>query len=205
MFETRSLIVKYLEALMSKKTNRIPPALKHGCYSGLTLLPTEDQTAFDKLHRDLIDEYHPEGRSEEMIIAKLAHLMWRSENLAIYRFAEHARDLHSSIYSKLHPPSKWEMPLMIQPEVETRSPEELKTLRKEADQQVQRELGPALELVEIGSVAEPDHLLAEMSLIERLEGMIARCLKQLLLVRGVKSMSLSGSTESSQPRTKRVA
>jgi hypothetical protein len=78
-------------------------------------------------------------------------------------------------------------------------------LRKDADEQVRRELGPVLELIEIGGVATTDHLLEELALIERLDGMIARCLKQLLLVRGVKSILSPASVESSQPRIKRVA
>ena len=87
---------------------------------------------------------------------------------------------------------------------ETRSPEELKALRKEADEQAQRELGPALELTKVSDVATPDHLLNELSLIERLDGMIARCLKQLLLARGVKSIS-AAPAEPSQTRLKRIA
>jgi hypothetical protein len=191
---------------MNKQPSRIPPALKHGCYSGLTLLPTEDQAAFDKLHQDLVAEYQPVGRSEEIIIANLAHLMWRRENLATYRLAEHVKSRHLSICSKLDRPLMWEIPLLLgEREEKTRSPEELRALRKEADERAQRELGPALELIEIGRVATTDHLLGEPALIERLDGMIARCLKQLVLMRGVKSISLSVPAESSQPRVKRVA
>lgn len=76
-------------------------------------------------------------------------------------------------------------------EPETRSPEELKVLRKEANEQAQRELGPVQELIDIGSAATPDELLKDLELLERLDGAIARCLKQLLLVRGVKSISPS--------------
>lgn len=116
---------------MSKQTNRIPPALKHGCYSGMTLLPTEDRAEFDKLQRDLIDEYQPVGRSEEIIVSNLSRLMWRRQNLAIYRLAEYARDRHSSIYWKLGPLTEFGM---ISLGKETRSPEELRALRKEADE-----------------------------------------------------------------------
>jgi hypothetical protein len=189
---------------MNKQPKRFPPALRHGVYSGLTLLPTEDRAEFEKLHRDLVAEYQPVGRSEEIIIAQLVHLTWRRENLATYRLAVHARERCSSIYSKLDRPLEWKIPMLGQQE-ETRSPEELRALRKDADEQVRRELGPVLELIEIGGVATTDHLLEELALIERLDGMIARCLKQLLLVRGVKSILSPASVESSQPRIKRVA
>ncbi len=74
---------------------------------------------------------------------------------------------------------------------DTRTPEQLDKLCEQADRQAQSELGSALELVQIGDVATTDYLLDEISIIERLDGMIDRCLKRLLLVRGVKSLSSS--------------
>ena len=189
---------------MNKRTNRVPPALKHGCYSGLALLPGEDRDLFNRLHRDLVAEFAPDGRSEEIIVENMAQFMWRRQNLAIYRLAEHVRRRHTSIYSKLDPPPAYEMPFLCEGK-ETRSPEELRALRKEADEQAERELGPALKLVEVAEVAETDYLLNELSLIERLDGMIARCVKQLLLVRGCKSISLSPSAELAPARIKRIA
>ena len=125
---------------MSKKENRIPSALKHGCYSGLTLLPTEDRDAFNKLHRDLIAEFQPVGRTEEIIILQLANLTWRRENLAIYGLATRAQQRRSSIYYELDPPPRFEMPVMYGAP-EPRNPEELRALREEANEQAQRELG----------------------------------------------------------------
>jgi hypothetical protein len=186
------------------KSARLPPALKHGCYSGLALLPTEDRAAFDKHNRELIAEYGPAGRSEELIVANLARLTWRRENLTTYLLAKYARGRHSAIYSNCSPQSKWDILLPAHVE-ETRSPEELAALRKSADERAQRDLGPALELLEIGEVATSDHLLEEISLAERLDGAIVRCIKQLLLVRGVKSMSLPTSAGPMRPRISRVA
>jgi hypothetical protein len=42
---------------MSKRTNHIPPALKHGIYSGIGLLPTEDPAEFQKFKQEIFDEY----------------------------------------------------------------------------------------------------------------------------------------------------
>jgi hypothetical protein len=191
---------------MSKNRNRLPPALTHACFSSLTVLPTESQVEFDKLHRDLVAEYNPVGRSEEIIISNLAKLTWRRENLAIYRLVKIVTERHSSIYFTLRPPPSeavkafWE----FDTEEETRSPEELEALRKEADEKAQRELGAALELTKVWDIATPEQLLNELSLIERLDGMIARCLKQLLLARGVKSIS-AAPAEPSPTRLKRIA
>jgi hypothetical protein len=131
---------------MSKHTNRIPPALKHGIYSGIGLLPTEDPTEFQKFKQEIFDDYTPVGRSEKNIVDKIACLMWRSQNLATYGVAMRARARHDSIYFKLEPPLSYEMPILHQPE--TRSPEGLEALRKRADEQVRTELGAAIELVE---------------------------------------------------------
>jgi hypothetical protein len=192
---------------MSKIANRIPSALKHGCYSGLALLPTEDRAAFDRLHRDLIAEYVPNGRSEEILIENLAYLMWRRQNLAIYGVAALARNRHDQIYAELAPPSvDWAIPLEPWAKnEETRSPEELSALRKQADERAQRELGSASELVAIGAVATADHLQKELELVDLLDGLIVRCLKRFLLVKGVKSIPASRSEEVRQPRITKAA
>jgi hypothetical protein len=186
---------------MSKPKTNLPSALKHGCYSALNTLPTEDRAAFDKLHRDLVAEYKPTGVSEELVVSLMASCLWRRENIATYGLAEHARRIHSSISGKLSPP--WNEMSLLGPK-ETRSPEQLKVVRKEVEEETQRELGTAAELVDIGAVASTEHLEKELLLIERLNGMIARCLKQLLLVRGVKSMVLSTPAEAA-PKLKRIA
>jgi hypothetical protein len=136
----------------------------------------------------------------------MARLKWRRQNLFTYRLAERARNRHSSIYAKLSRPPKWDMPLLFASyEEETRSPEELRALHKAADEEARTELGAAIELVEIGEVSTIDYLEKELSIIERLDAMIDRCLKSLLYVRGIKSMSSSSSSAASQPRLTRAA
>ena len=55
--------------------------LKHGGYSGLTLLPGEDRLAFEKLRRELFAELKPQGRLEQEIVTDIARLTWRKQNL----------------------------------------------------------------------------------------------------------------------------
>ena len=191
-----------LEVVMNKRASRIPPALRHGVYSGMALLPGEDHVAYEKFRHDILTEYKPAGRSEEDIVMNMADLMWRRQNLMTYRVAENARDKYSSIYQKLSPPFKGMR--LLGYEEETRSPEELRALRKQADEEAETELGPALELVEIGDVATTDYLLKEISIAERLDGMIDRCLKRLLFVRGLKSLSSTSSAASSPSRIRRA-
>ena len=55
--------------------------------------------------------------------------------------------------------------------------------------QTLKTLGDAFELVEIGEAATFDGLTKELETQERLDAAINRCLKQLLMVRGVKSIA----------------
>jgi hypothetical protein len=188
---------------MSKRNGQMPSALKHGIYSGLTLLPGEDPAAYEKLHNELIAEYNPDGPFERDIVAEIARLIWRKQNLSTYGLATRAKSQYSSIYSVLAPPSiAFDLPMF---EADKRSPEELRALRKEADEKAKSDLGAALELVEMGVVVTTDYLLKELSIIERLNSLIERCLKQLLYARGVKSMSSASAATASQSRLKRIA
>ena len=70
-----------------KKTRKTPSAFKHGAYANTAVLDGEDPKEFEKLHRDLIAEFAPQGALEDHIIATMARLMWRKENLATNRLA----------------------------------------------------------------------------------------------------------------------
>jgi hypothetical protein len=183
---------------MRKQDNQIPPALKHGAYSGTALLPGEDPVAFKKLHNELIVEFAPVGALEKDIVATIARLVWRKQNLSTYRIASQANDRFSEIKSKIFPSDTLEdLPSFF----DHLNREEFDAARQEylaayplAEQQAQRELGPAWDLIKIGDVASTEYLLDELSVLDRLDGMIDRCIKRLLLVKGVKSFSLSPST-----------
>jgi hypothetical protein len=75
---------------MHTRVDRIPPALKHGAYAATAVLPGESRAAFEKLHRGLIAEYTPSGVTEDDIVAVIARLMWRKQNLGTLRTAEFA-------------------------------------------------------------------------------------------------------------------
>ena len=68
------------------------PALKHGAYSSLDVLPGEDRAEFEKLHRQLIAEYSISGPLEHRYALVLARLMWREENLSTFAVAKTARE-----------------------------------------------------------------------------------------------------------------
>jgi hypothetical protein len=172
---------------MRNRCNRIPSALKHGAYSGVSLLPGEDPAAFEKLISDLIAEYSPNGRHEEDIVSDMAHYIWRKQNLRTYSFAEKARDRFRAISDDAFSLSTF-LPS------DTRDPEEGCAAEQAAEDQARKELGPAWELVEVGKIATLGHLASELTIVERLDAMIDKCVKRLLLVRGLKSMSLASTS-----------
>ena len=65
-----------------------------------------------------------------------------------------------------------------------------------ADKQARQEIGESYELTDIGEPATIDGLMKELDIKERLDGAISRCLKQLLMVRGVKSLSPASASAS---------
>jgi hypothetical protein len=191
--------------LVRKRSNNFPPALKHGVYSGLTLLPGEDETAFKELHDGLIAEFGPTGPLEEDIVETLASLKWRKANLWTYRLAQLAQHRHSAIWEKTRPPCNELMPLFGPPAPDERSPEEIRAAIATAEKETEEELGDVMELIEMGREVTLERLFEEFSVIERLDGMIERCIKRLLLVRGVKSMACSPSFAPSPSRKRRHA
>jgi hypothetical protein len=165
---------------------KIPTALKHGAYSGMTVLPGEDPAGFRKLQEDLFAEFAPDGPLEEDIVETIARLTWRKQNLLTYGMAATARNLRDRIESKYayYRP----IPSLGDP----RTPEQIKDDCLAAEREVKRVLGdPALELAELGDIVTFDRLLEDLSLIDRLDGMLERCIKRLLMVRGVKSLAQS--------------
>jgi len=175
---------------MGKHWNHVPSALKHGFYSAIGLLPTEDPAEFEKFKQEIFDDYKTVGRSEEIIVNEIACLLWRLEHLPTYGVAARARQQHAAIHAKL-PSTGWSIPPLLTgyEEPEPLSPEELAALRKSVAKEARAKLGRALKLVEIGDVATIEYLEKELGIRERLHSMIARLEKRLLFLRGIKSIS----------------
>jgi hypothetical protein len=177
-----------------------PPALKHGAFSGSALLPGEDPKAFKNLHDDLIAELLPVGPMEDDIVAKIARLIWRKQNLGTYRVAQIARDRASAIYSKYRPePRPCFEPLPLLYDEEERSPEQIRADEEAADKEVKRELGDAIVFVEMGKEVTISKPFEDLDAEDRIDGIIYRCFKRLLLVRGAKSISQSTLASSATP------
>src|ERR1700691_1708697 len=62
-----------------------------------------------------------------------------------------------------------------------------------ANDQGRKELGDTYELAEIGEIATVDCLMKDLDVQDRLDAMIDKCVKRLLFVRGLKSISIASS------------
>jgi len=174
---------------VSIRFNKVHPALKHAGYSATTLLPGEDSAAFETLHRALIAEFTPVGALEEDIIADLARLIWRKQNLATFRIAELAKERQQAIeYEKV--PG---VPFVL---LDDPDPAVAREGYRAAEEQARQELGDIYQLIDIGEPATIEGLMKELDIKERLDGSISKCLKQLLMVRGVKSLSPASASGS---------
>ena len=66
-----------------------------------------------------------------------------------------------------------------------------------ADDEARKELKEAYEFVEMGQEASVEQLMKDLEVLDRLDAMIDKCLKRLLFVRELKSIS---SASTSAPR-----
>jgi hypothetical protein len=183
------------------KENRMPPriklrpSLKHGGYSATAVLPGENRAEFEKLHQEVIAEFSPDGVVEHDIIAEIARLVWRKQNLSTYRIAEIAREHYKPFIAHESQPNPYTCtPRNIE---EIAAAECAAAVRADEDQ-ARQELGDNYELVAIGELATIPRLLSELRLEERLNEMIDRNIKRLLHIRGLKSINMVSSPATPQ-------
>jgi hypothetical protein len=177
---------------MPIQDKKLRPALKHAGYSTTTILPGESAVEFEKLYRDLIAELAPKGALEDDIVATMARLLWRKQNLATFRIAALARERCNQIRSKIpqDEPDAFAMPDPIR----KIDPAIREAATKVAEAQIRQELEDTYELVEMGEAATVERLREDLEVEERLDAMIDKCVKRLLMVRGLKSITSESSS-----------
>jgi hypothetical protein len=167
-----------------RKVMRIPAAFKHGAYSATTVLPGEDPAAFEKLHQDLIAELTPSGALEEDVVATIARLVWRKQNLATLHIAQLAQGRRNEIKLKTS----------VNEHFDDVEQAELEETDRAVEDQAREELGDTYEFVEIGEAATFAGLVQDLAIEEQLAAMINKYLKRLLFLRGLKSISGTSSS-----------
>jgi hypothetical protein len=63
-------------------------ALKHGVFSNIIVLKGESRMEFDSLLNGFREDYQPEGTLEEILVEKLAMILWRQRRVLIAEGAE---------------------------------------------------------------------------------------------------------------------
>jgi len=66
---------------MNSSARRRPNALKHGAYSRVALFPWEDETEYEKLERELREEWDPNGAFEEDAVFTILTCIWRKRRI----------------------------------------------------------------------------------------------------------------------------
>ena len=172
-------------------------ALKHGGYSVTCILPGESPAEFEKQHQELIAEFSPNGALENDIVATVARLVWRKKNHGTFRIAENARARYQEIMQKV-PADKMDYEFAVLGKViEKVDPAVREAALRAAEDQARKELGDAYAFVENSKLGSVDQQMEGLEVETRLDAMIDKCLKRLLFLRGLKSIS---SVSTSAPR-----
>jgi hypothetical protein len=150
---------------MSLVIKKMPPALRHGGYSVMSLLPGESAAEFAKLHRELVAEWTPNGALEGETVATMARALWRKKNLQTLRIAKLAQERMARIHGAMVP-GVGEDPASDQANQLERT---FIQKCRAAEAQARQELGELYALVEMGEEATIDHLMQELQVQERLE------------------------------------
>jgi hypothetical protein len=195
---------------MSYQKKKLHPALKHGGFCASGLLPGEDRAAFERLHKELVAYFRPDGPLEHDAVAAIARRLWRKQNLNTLRTAELVRKRLESIRSEKVPsqrPPSADLSLLsnYNPNWIPPSAMEVEEGMKAAEFEATKEFGTdGYLLAEMGDRATSSQLLEELKIEERLDTMIAQQLKRLVLLKGLKSLSLNSSSLSSAAPLPRI-
>lgn len=186
---------------MSKRP-KSSSALKHGAYSGFTLLPGENRLEFERFRRELFAEFRPQGRLEEEIVADIARLVWRKRNLGNYELTQLTSIVANLLATAREiAKSKADEENIINEvdhyKIMSRNTEE----KQRADKVIERD--KKMKELDLRKMATLEGLLKELDVDERLGAMIDKCLKRLLFVRGIKSVG--HSNELPLPRPARIS
>ena len=171
------------------------PALKHAGYSATSILPGESAAEFEKLRKGIISELTPNGALQQETVETIAHVAWRRRNLGTFRTAERAQQRMLQIWNAMIPMDDG-MPRS------DKSDDFDKTFTDKwhaAESKAREELGELYGLAEMGEEATVDGLIRDLVVQERLDAMMDKCLKRLLFLKGLQSLTTE-SPPSPPPR-----
>ena len=186
------------------KKLRTSSVLKHGAYA-MGLLQGEDPAAFEKLHKELVGDYSPIGVLEEKVVWTMTRVLWRKRHMDTFGAAQRAWERYDRIESR----QRCEMGRGLMREGLVGSytisdelpPEAQNELRENVEKEAREELGHDYKFIEAGREATLDSIMERFAVEARLDATLDACVKRLLHLRGLKSLTSSAS--SSLPRLDR--
>ena len=192
---------------MARRIKKLYPALKHGAYSASRLLPGEDPVAFEELRQNLIAYYEPNGPLQEYTVLDIVRTIWRKENLQTFRIAEAARKRHSAIRAQMIPSASPALQHLeyLRDDWIPPTAAEIEAATEAAEARARQELGGNYKFVELGDLATPAQLLAELEVEERLDARIDKLLKRYAILKTFDALNSRSSTELRIPGPKKAA
>ena len=180
---------------MPMRYKKVSPALKHGAYSEAVLLPGEDRSEFEELHRGLVEELTPHGRLEEETVAALARLVWRRQNLQMFEIDQLSHLIAMGL-EKAAAKEPGERDSLDDDEIISEFNELAEANQRYDKAQGTRKEKAGSELFEISKTATLKRLMKELDVEQRLDAMIDKLIKRLLFLRGLKSITSTAATPS---------
>ena len=177
---------------MATQVKKLHPALKHAGYSALSVLPGENAAEFEKLHRDRDCRITPPMARPRTISLR----PWRACSGAskiLQRFELRSLLDVVAIKSDMRNFRRicTDLLLTFGPIKEEVDPAVREAATRAAEDQARKELGDTYELAglaEVGETATVDGLMKDLEIQDRLDAMFDKCIKRLLMVRGLKSI-----------------
>ena len=178
--------------------------LKHGAYA-MGLLPGEDPAAFEKLHKELVADYSPIGVLEEEVVWTMARLVWRRRHTDTFGAAQRAWERYDRIVRYLMGQELMQRGFIGSCTVSNEFPPEAqKELRENVEKEAREELGDDYKFIEAGREARLDSIMERFAVEARLDAMLDACVKRLLHLRGLVSLTFSASSAPPLPRRARL-
>jgi hypothetical protein len=171
-----------MEYHMKTRTKNLPPALKHGVYSAMAVLPGEDPAKFAELYQSVIAELIPNGAIEHDIVENIARLIWRMRNLVTLRMRKHGE----------------QQSLETEKKAPLTEADYLQFTAEQLTDMYFKEIGSHVVFASNGEAAPYESLNKDLEIEERIGTMIDRNLKRLLFLRGLKSMPTSAVASAPQ-------
>jgi hypothetical protein len=169
---------------MTGQSKKMPPALKHAGFSSKSVFPGEEASEYENLRRGIVTELKLDGALEVETGNSVAHLLWRQKNLGIFGIAQRIQkrmgQIRDGFLARLNGGAEKSSA--------TEYEENFEKKWQAAEARAREEFGELYGLVELGDEATLEGLTKKLAIEDRLDSMIDRKLRRLLLIRGLKSL-----------------